>query len=304
MILSCIDTCTWLNLASNYYKDDYELLTKIEDLVNANKLYLVLPEIIITEWNRHKDSKITNKMEISLTSKVKNFKEISDYLEDGDKDSLRTIIEKVTSSATYFKSAGEDKISRVEKLFNHKNTKIIPIIDEIKILASEYALNNQKPFTKNKNSMGDALIFLTATEYARGFEQPFYFITDNKDDFSSQNQNELHDDLKQRISEVIANKKDRDVPLDFHYYINIATALNKIERNIVSREIEKSIQEQLSYPALNYTSNAILCSKCGAQLDDRNNGCWKHSRYGASGLTWWLICHKCGTGYDTGEYFD
>lgn len=78
--------------------------------------------------------------------------------------------------------------------------------------------------------MADALIFLSATEFARGTEQPLYFITANKEDFSSLNDNELHDDLKQRISEVKAIKHDRTVELDFHYYINIATALNCISQ--------------------------------------------------------------------------
>lgn len=148
MILCCIDTCTWINLANNYYKDNYELLNKIEELVNNNKLTLVIPNIIITEWNRHKESKIKSKLPISLKSKVKNFSELSDFLDENDKNSLNEIIQKITSSVSYFEKIAEEKITRVENLFKHKNTKIIPILDEIKILASDYALNNKKPFKK------------------------------------------------------------------------------------------------------------------------------------------------------------
>jgi hypothetical protein len=303
MILGTIDTCTWINLASDQYNDNDEILNKIELMIHSNKFQLLLPEIIINEWNRHKQEKVIDRLNVSLTSKFKNFKEIKEYLDPSESEQLTQLISSVAGKQTYFEQAGIEKVERIEKLFSYKTTKIVPIIDEVKVKSVELALFNKKPFAKKKNSMGDALIFLSAIEYMRGMKVPLYFITDNKEDFGAQNQTELHNDLKECVDQIKLERNGEIRQLNFKYFINIATALNTIQENIISKDIEKSVQESTKRPPINYVENKMLCGNCKAELDDRNNGMWRNSMYGG-GLSWWLMCHKCGTGYDTGEYFD
>jgi predicted house-cleaning noncanonical NTP pyrophosphatase (MazG superfamily) len=303
MILGTIDTCTWINVASDQYNDNGEILNKLELMVYSGKFQLLLPEIIINEWDKHKQEKVINRLNVSLSSKLKNFREIKEYLEDNEVDQLTQLISSITGKQTYFENVGKERVERIEKLFSYKTTKIIPIIDEVKVKAVELALLNKKPFAKKKNSIGDALIFLSVIEYMRGMKIPLYFITDNKEDFGAQNQTELHDDLKKLVEQIKLDRNGEIRQLDLNYFINIATALNSIQENIISRETEKLIQASLNRPLMEYVQNKTICGKCKSVLDDRNNGMWKHSMYGG-GLSWWIMCHKCGTGYDTGEYFD
>lgn len=90
------------------------------------------------------------------------------------------------------------------------------IADKVKIEAAEMALNKESPFFGSidapekkekkadpsvKNSMGDAIIFLSYLEFLKGKQyHSAFFISANSTDFCDAGTNTLHSNLKELIS--------------------------------------------------------------------------------------------------------
>ena len=52
----CLDTCTWIYLANG--TEPVKFLDFIANEVEKNNIKIILPEIIIDEWNRNKDDTV------------------------------------------------------------------------------------------------------------------------------------------------------------------------------------------------------------------------------------------------------
>ena len=106
------------------------------------------------------------------------------------------------------------------------------------------------------------------------------FVTTNVNDFSDAagDKRQPHADLKSMFDGTRVQ-----------YYIDIKIALNDIEQTKLSEEEDKYINLRISQ---------LICQ----HEFEENHGGWLRSQYG--GLTWQLICKKCGALFDTGEYFD
>lgn len=286
-----IDTCTWINLATNVYEESDEILEKLSVLIDSRKIALVIPSIIIDEWKRNKHVKVTDKLSKYLTAKLKSFKEIKSYLDEGDREQLNQLITRITDRQEYFNQAVNERVEKIERFFSHPNTTVLPVIDDVKKISVDFALKNQKPFSNRKNSMGDSLIIFSIIEYMKGQKKPIYFITDNKEDFANRDCSDFHEDLREYINSFSVSLETQTVTLEMYFHLNIATALNTIEANLISKEVEHSIQEQIN--------TQELCPNCGSPSV---RGSWSRSLYG--GLSWWLFCNSCKRSYDTGEFFD
>ncbi|WP_191700122.1 PIN domain-containing protein [Solibacillus faecavium] len=286
-----IDTCTWINLATDFYGNSNEILEKLNELVESRKIILVLPIVIIDEWNRNKEEKVLNKLNKSLRAKIRNFNDIQNYLDSSDALLLKGLIDSVTEKQDYFNQGVNERVLKIEHLLYHSHTEVLPIIDDVKNQSVEHALNNKKPFARNKNSMGDSLIIFSLIEYMKGQKNQSYFISDNKEDFANLNGSDFHEDLRELIDQVNIQLETQVINLQLDFYLNIATALNDIKENLISIETEKSIQEKIN--------DQNYCPNCGST---QTFGAWGRSSYG--GLTWWINCKSCRGSYDTGEFFD
>ncbi|MEK4346490.1 PIN domain-containing protein [Paenibacillus sp. FSL P4-0184] len=286
-----LDTDILIYLAIDEYGVDDEILEKIEIIIDNGNLRLVFPKNIIDEWERNKQLKVVEHLSRKITSKVKSFKEVRKYLDEVDNKKLDEILKKLSEKKDYFLTTTEKRIERIEKLFKHNSSFVLPHIDDVKIKVADLALDNKMPFQANKNSVGDAINFLTCVEFLQGQKVPLYFVTNNKNDFGSEkDRSVLHPDLEELCEDV-----------SLHYRINIADTLNEIQSGIIDKDIVRIVEDAAKRPQLDYSSSPIIrCGKCGAEINRSYHSFVRPSIYG-DGLSVWLSCPKCKAIFDTGE---
>jgi predicted nucleic acid-binding protein len=226
-----IDTCVWIDLSTKLT----EVREKVSDLVDREKVRLIVPQIVVDEWNKHKQAKIVDARKASIRGMVKNARALCQYLEQSEADDLRKILNGFREREDEIEDLALEEARAIEDLFNHPSTIILPITDEVKLQAVGFALAKKAPF-QSKNSMADALIILSAVDYISRQNPPnCIFVSSNTTDFSSQSdKTQIHEDLKELFDEH-----------DVGYFSNIGLAINEIEEELVSiesiRRIEKSL---------------------------------------------------------------
>jgi len=76
-----IDTCVWLDIAKSTKGE--KVLHLLEQLVNENKIELLLPQIVITEFERNKDRTIARAKK-SVSEHLKKVRELVFSYSDKD----------------------------------------------------------------------------------------------------------------------------------------------------------------------------------------------------------------------------
>jgi len=230
-----IDTCVWINLC----KEFVEVRKKISDLVDQKKVRLILPQIVIDEWNRNKETKVIAPKQEAIRTNIKHAREISCHLEQDEAEKFKKILDGFQKQKKKIENLILQEITAVENLFNHPST-IKPSITENAISqAIEFALAKKAPF-QNKNSMADALILFSSVDYVKQQGLANYlFISSNTEDFSALNKTQIHEDLQEIFDEC-----------GMSYFINIGQAINEIETNLVSDESISAIEEALQLEAM------------------------------------------------------
>lgn len=112
-----------------------------------------------------------------------------------------------------------------------KNAEIINISNEIKLRATQRAIDKKAPFHLSKNSIGDSIIIESYNNYKiENTAQEFnlMFVTHNVNDFSLKNGNQKvpHEDF----TDIFDSSKSQ-------YFISLPEALNSINPSLV-QEIE------------------------------------------------------------------
>lgn len=184
MIYVTFDSCIWLNLLKESWEENNSI-DAIEFWIEHEDISILLPEIILIEWENNRASKVK-----TLSSDWKNF-----Y--NRVKNVFGTEILTEQNTPENIKELVNNQLSRVESIFKNNSIKI-PITDEIRVKATHIAFAKEKPFG-TKNSMGDALIYLAMSEYIEKHElQNCVFVTDNYTDYSlsDKEKQNVHTDLK------------------------------------------------------------------------------------------------------------
>ena len=266
-----LDTNTWIYLANG--TEPVRLLTYIKQEVGKNNIKILLPEIIITEWERNKDKAVKQ-------GGIKHYKDVTEALEriqkllgeKGERDVLSFLLDEKDEKdyfidfITNFKKkkkeveeAISENIKLIEELFSHPTTEIIKIKDEIKIKAGQFALEKKAPF-KEKNSFADALIVFSFIEYVKINKiEGALFITYNTDDFCEKKEGKkyLHPDLEPDFTETQSK-----------FYTIVSEAINTIEKDIVSKE-ELELIEEMQEEA-ERDEHIAYCEIC-YEMNDRYN---------------------------------
>ncbi len=226
-----IDTCVWIDLCKRYP----ELQEKIAYLVDQGKVNLILPQIVIEEWNRQKPRILDEKRQ-SFRGMIKNARTLSSYVPSNDIDKFKTILDNLQKQEQISEQLAKEYVENIEALFNHPSTRILEITNTAKIQAVDTALARKAPFG-SKNSMADALIVISSVEYIRreGLDKCI-FVSSNTRDFSSlSDPNELNDDLKEIFGES-----------GLRYFTNIALAINEVEVDFISQEDVQEVSETIN----------------------------------------------------------
>ncbi len=215
MLRLLVDTCVWLDLA----KDPKQLqnLQIVEDLIEAGAMQLIVPRMIIDEFDRNK-ARVVEDFHKSISSTLARAKDI--VIQHGGRRRIRSAM-RLLNDADYKipqpKEAATKILGRVDRLFKHA----IPfeITADIKLRALDRALAKRAPFHRNKNSSGDALIIEAYAAFVKMHDKPgdrFAFVTLNYTDFSQLNGNRKlpHDD----IADYFSKRKSR-------YFVTLGEAL-------------------------------------------------------------------------------
>lgn len=181
-----IDTCVWLDLARDYRQQP--VIGALEDLVKAREIELLVPEIVVDEFDRNK-ARVIEETRRSLQSHFRLVREAVDKFGDDDSraetlSGLNEVDHKIAIRA----EAVNDSIDRIEALM--KSVVALPTSDAVKQRVTERAIARTAPYLRDRNSVGDAIlieIYADQLSAGPGEQAEFAFVTHNTKDFSAVN---------------------------------------------------------------------------------------------------------------------
>jgi hypothetical protein len=212
------DTCVWENLAKD--PQQRPLLNVIFELETSGDLGLIVPRIVLEEFERRKE-RISKENTRSVSSTLKRIKDIIGKHGDGKAIALEQL-NLVDSKLPRLGDAVETAVANIEKLL--KRGEIVETTDPIMLRAARRALEKKAPFIREKN-MADAIIIEAFADCVKAKVHQFAFVTDNVNDFSDRKVNDKnpHPD----IASFFSKRKVR-------YFITLAEALHWVSPDAVA----------------------------------------------------------------------
>ncbi|WP_438426227.1 hypothetical protein [Aquimarina macrocephali] len=201
-----IDTCSLIDLLS---EDKNKLLPHLVFWKNNNCLNFVTHQIIIEEWNKHKN-KQRKRFEDSLRTKYKHTVEIGKKEKLLIPEFLQPDIQNI-----------DHQIKTIDELLN--NSILLETSDDIKIFCSDRTISKKAPFHNKLDSTKDAYIIFSALKYFTELEQDVLFISANKDDFGSP------EDLESKIHPEIIETYTQ---INVQYINDIGRAINNLKQEL------------------------------------------------------------------------
>jgi len=250
MYYICLDTNAWIYLANG--REPVKLLHYIESQVIKGTIKLIVPELVIEEWDRNKDN-IKTEILADLKNATDNFKRITkaitkrtsdafEFLFNGESKSIdeeyfTKINDDIKANKEKLETAINQNISLIEMLFNHPNTIKLKTTDLCIKQAADLALQKKAPFLK-KNSFADAVILLSFCNYIEENKiASGIFISYNHEDYCKKENNRrfLHPDLQPFITKASAK-----------FFTVIGEAINTIEKVLTEEELLRihEVQEE------------------------------------------------------------
>jgi hypothetical protein len=225
MFKMLIDTCVWLDLAKDPKQEP--VLSVVEELVRRGLLSLVVPRIVIDEFQRNRD-RVAKESAKSLSTHFRLVKDAVGRV-GGDKRKLRLVLahlDDVDHKLPIIGGTAANTLDRIEKAL--LASEILNVSDSAMLRAAQRAVNKRAPFHRNKNTMADAIVMEMYGECVRDKANAghrFAFITHNKSDFSAEdgNQKSQHADFAPLFSRIKSL-----------YFINLAEALRRVEPSLVT----------------------------------------------------------------------
>ncbi len=222
-----VDTCVWFDLAVS----EFSLVAKLARLIAADKVTIVLPELIRNEWN-HCKKKIVEQITRGITDARRSAITLTTLLDETD---LTEISDRISSVDPVSMGAdiGTQRIQAIEKILDSDSTIWVPASSQTNASAIAHALQKKAPF-RQRNSMADALIFLSAVEWVNANKpERSVFVTHNTKDFSDEKRGDEDRDFKERLApdlQVLADKNRLE------YGIIVGRVLNDIEQSVATEE--------------------------------------------------------------------
>ncbi|MEH7049897.1 PIN domain-containing protein [Bacillus pseudomycoides] len=278
-----LDTCVWCNFLQN--RDwDFTIFRNLSQLVKEDEVILFVPEQVAIEWDRNYQS-ILDRLVSSTESNITQAQRLADLLPEYEQESYLGHLKNAEYEIrTKLQTRNMVMPMLIGDLIKEFSVSIHIQSAEIKELILDFGLNGKKPFTKAKNSTGDAVIFFSIYDYFKQREdhayKDIYFVTTNPDDFSqSKNgaeQNIIHEHLRPYADEI-----------GLKYSTNIARTINNIHNNMIEKAVEDGIDEDLKYK---YAVDPN-CPKCTAKM---NSFYAPHPTAPMGIEAWTHECFKCG----------
>jgi hypothetical protein len=247
------DTCVWLDMAKE--PQQQLLLSVLEELVKLQEVEILLPSVVIDEFQRNRQ-RIIDDSRKSLSSVFKRVKEAVDKY--GDAGAKKKVLEQLNNIDHRLPTLGDavgNSLDRIEALF--KTATPIVATEAVKLRVFQRGLQIKAPFNGKKNSTGDAILIETYGECVNGPESSghrFAFVTHNVNDFSDTHVNNKnpHPD----IASLFSKRKSL-------YFTNIGDALRRVRPDLVSElmaELGEWEQQQRTLSEI-LAAESELCDK-------------------------------------------
>jgi len=225
MFKMLIDTCVWLDLAKDLRQAP--ILGVVEELVKIGMLSLIVPAIVVKEFQRNRD-RIVKESARSLSTHFRIVKEAVGKA-GGDNNRMKIVLSQlddINHKIPLFGGEAGSTLDRINKLLTAGP--IIGTSEAVKLRAAQRAVEKKAPFHHDKNAMADAILIETYADCVRDKREAgvrFAFVTHNKRDFSIENGNHKmpHPDFEGFFSRIKSL-----------YFINLPEALRRIDPSLVT----------------------------------------------------------------------
>jgi hypothetical protein len=182
------DTCIWENLAKD--PQQRPLLNVIFELETSGDLGLIVPRIVLEEFERRKE-RISKENTHSVSSLLKRIKAIVGKHGDGDGKAIALEqLNLVDNKLPRLGDAVETAVANIETLLRRGET--VETTDPIMLRVARRALEKKAPFIREKN-MADAIIIEAFADCVKAKGHQFAFVTDNVNDFSDPGTGDVHE---------------------------------------------------------------------------------------------------------------
>ncbi len=239
MIDLILDTNIWIShIAKDKPTGIFDVLKKqVED----GEVVLLINEIIRDEWRRNRERTIKEiEKEIKIISKTAL--KMKPFLNDENKGKIEDLLSDYNKEEEKRIELANKRIEEVEKLM--ENATEIEVTDEMKIQVANWALEKRAPFIKKANSVGDALILLSAVKHRQKNKSahfiPGIFVSFNHTDYSQKNNiDQIHEDLEEILEEVNLFYKR-----NIGEVLNLTPELNTEVESYIDMMVERHLEEQ------------------------------------------------------------
>lgn len=216
MVYLCLDTCTWIYLANGF--EPGKLIGYLEQQTFTKNIKLIVPKILLEEWDRNKGSAI-KQTEYDFKKGVEHLQQLEylisgddlsesfyellgtdeDQLELAEKRKLNNFFDSFKGKLDFFKKKVNDNLKSIDKLLKSDAAIYLEETDSIRLTALNMGLRKDPPF-QSKNSVADAIIFLQFIDYIKSNNiLNSYFISWNKTDFCINKSSSLHPNLNEML---------------------------------------------------------------------------------------------------------
>ncbi len=140
-----LDTCVLLDIATR--KADLPIVSAFEELVSAGSLRLVVPDLVVTEFERNKDE-VAEKTRRRLSQEFKQVRGVVEEFGGNNKTYAIEVLNEVGSRLPLLSEANYATISRVERLI--ETSLKVQTTDAAKLAAVARGLDKLAPFHISK----------------------------------------------------------------------------------------------------------------------------------------------------------
>jgi len=257
----------------------FSTISAILNLANSGELKVVLPRQVLLEYKRNVEN-VVSTLKLESKRHIEWFSELAKKTKTKNAKEAKKLSEQVYDEyvAMLEESRKEMQVILFDKALE------IELTQQIIQRAVDRGLERRKPFTGDKNSMGDALIIESVFEYCHLSSNDIkhkYFVSSNTSDFceGKTKKKSVHEDLLNDFNS-----------LNLNFSNNLSEAVNKVFPGSLSRKAVKAGKRIAE--AFSERIEPIykpFCPYCGTEVHDVITG--PKYLYGEFG--WLTECPKC-----------
>jgi hypothetical protein len=224
MIYLTFDTNIWIYSLDESWVTENKL-DYLEDWIRNGDVKLLLPQIVIDEWNKHEAEEVEKRQKV-----LKVFFEMAEEI-------LPSAFFNEYKAPSVQKKIIEEQLLRIRSII--KGSEIIPNYPEVLERVINDGISKKAPLHK-KSSIADAIIVFSLIQYAKNNpEHDFHFISGNTEDFTQKinNTKDIHPDLKNDFN---------NFNISYHQKLNqLIVHLRNTKKLQTSRDINQIRRERI-----------------------------------------------------------